>query len=191
MACLFQWEKNYMKAYTEYVNQVFTCISNLFPSQEKKWNIFAEGPVDILSATPEYAILRNENADMFCSLIKQNADLFGIQPSDYEPVSSPLYPSEKKIVHSCYSKNIRRWMQGTVSRKKTCRVEFCVLTWCHVQNWNRPIEKEQEEKFLAAKKVLLQICNKFLHTQYTQLSIELLWQTSSAAYNNSFSRTEK
>lgn len=186
----FSWEKKYMKAYTEFVNQVFTCISSLFPSQEKKWNIFAEGPADILSATPEYAILRNENADMFCSLIRQNADLFEIQPSDYEAVSSPLYPSERKIVHSCYPKNIRRWIQGTVSRKKACRVEFCVLTWCHVQNWNRPIEKEQEEKFLAAKKGLLQICNKFLHTQYTQLSIKLLWQASSAAYNNSFSRPE-
>lgn len=48
-----------MKAYTEFVNQVFTCISSLFPSQEKKWNIFAEGPADILSATPEYMV--NDN----------------------------------------------------------------------------------------------------------------------------------
>ena len=54
-----------MKAYTEFINQVLTCISSLFSSQEKKWSIFAEGPVDIVSATPEYAILRNENADMF------------------------------------------------------------------------------------------------------------------------------
>ena len=179
-----------MKAYTEFVNQVFTCISSLFPSQEKKWNIFAEGPADILSATPEYAILRNESADMFYSLIRQNADLFGIQPSDYEPVSSPLYPSERKIVHSCYPKNIRRWMQGTICRKKTCRVEFCVLIWCHVQNWNRPIERGQEEKFLAVKRGLLQICNRFLNAQYTQVSIELLWKASSTAYNNSFSRPE-
>ena len=180
----------YMKAYTEFVNQVFTCISSLFPSQEKKWNIFAEGSEDIFSSTPEYAILRNENADMFCSLIRQNAELFGIQSSEYEPVSSPLYPSERKIIHSCYSKNVRRWMQGTISRKKTCRVEFCVLAWCHVQNWNRPIGKEPEEKFLAAKRELLQICNKFLNTQHTQLSIKLLWQASSVTYKDSFFKTE-
>ena len=154
-----------MKAYTKFVNQVFTCISDLFPNRAKELDLFAEGSEQVYSSMQEYAVLRNENADLFCSLITQYTELFEMPQSDYQPIYSPIYPSERKITHSCYPKNIRRWMNGTISRKKTCRVEFCVLVWCHIQNWNRPVE-EDVDKFLIARSRLLKICNEFLHAEY-------------------------
>ena len=174
-----------MKAYTKFVNQVFTCISDLFPNRAKELDLFAEGSEQVYSSMQEYAVLRNENADLFCSLITQYTELFEMPQSDYQPIYSPIYPSERKITHSCYPKNIRRWMNGTISRKKTCRVEFCVLVWCHIQNWNRPVE-EDVDKFLIARSRLLKICNEFLHAEYFQLYLECLWKASCAAYEQSF-----
>lgn len=177
-----------MKAYTKFINQIFGCVSGLFPDQMRKLDIFAESSERICSGIQEYAVLRNENADLFCSLITQNTELFGMAQHSYQPVHSPLYPSERKISHSCYPKNIKRWMNGVISRKKSCRVEFCVLAWCHIQNWNRLVEKEQEQTFLRIRRELLKICNEFLDTQYEQLSLECLWKASCAAYKMSFSK---
>lgn len=90
-----------MKAYTKFVNQVFTCISDLFPNRAKELDLFAEGSEQVYSSMQEYAVLRNENADLFCSLITQYTELFEMPQSDYQPIYSPIYPSERKITHSC------------------------------------------------------------------------------------------
>lgn len=175
-----------MKAYTNFINEVFTCVSDLFSDETKKLDIFAEGSEQIHSTTQEYAVLKNENADLFCSLITENMELFEIEQSGYQPVCSSIYPSERKISHSCYPKNLRRWMKGTVSRKKACRVEFSVLVWCHIQNWNKPIERNQKKNFITTQEKLLKICNEFSDTKYDVLSLESLWKASCAAYKKSF-----
>lgn len=39
-----------MKAYTKFVNQVFTCISDLFPNRAKELDLFAEGSEQVYSS---------------------------------------------------------------------------------------------------------------------------------------------
>lgn len=73
-----------MKPYTKFVKQVVACISETFPGQENTLNIFSEGVENEYSTVQDFAILRAANAELFCSLIMQNMELFGITSSDYK-----------------------------------------------------------------------------------------------------------
>lgn len=176
-----------MKPYTKFVKQIVACISETFPGQENTLNIFSEGVENEYSTVQDFAILRAANAELFCSLIMQNMELFGITSSDYKVFFLPSISKKLKIAHSCYPKNIKRWLNGAISRKKICRMEFCVLTWCHIQNWNKPIEEEREKLYINARQKLLDICDEFSDTSCTQLSLEALWNASCTAYAESFS----
>ena len=91
---------------------------------------------------------------------------------------------EVKIEHSCYPKNVRRWLSGTISRKKKCRIEFCVLVWCHAIGWNLYSNK-QNEKLNQCQQKLKTICMDYLVKEDMldkELSFEMLWNASKCAY---------
>ena len=94
----------------------------------------------------EYAVLRNEYAELFAMVIQNHLELLEISEDIYQVVHSKLYLYGVKIVHSCYEKNLRRWMSGTISRKK-CKIEFCVFTWCNAIGWNLVLDEQNEKKY--------------------------------------------
>lgn len=175
-----------MKPYTEFVMKVFDCVSESFVTQENKLRIFAEGVNSNYSGSQEYAILRNDAARLFHSVLSKNAEVFNADLSDFRLKESSIYPEEVKIVHSCYPKNLRRWLNGTISRKKSCRIEFCVLAWCHVVRWDASFEEERVERYDPTQQKLLCICNEYLGSQDKQLSVDLLWKASCNTYRRSF-----
>ena len=135
----------------------------------------------------ECAVLRNDNAKVFVSVIQNHSKLLGISDMEYQLQQSKIYPVEVKIRHSCYPKNVKRWLSGTVSRKKRCRLEFCVLVWCHAAGWSQmPDEKNMVLK--KCREDLQEICMDYLPQKekiYQEFTFEMLWKASSSAYYHS------
>ncbi len=179
-----------MKKYTEFVKRTYTTIAELNERYHGSIHaVFAEGPnKKSYSQNQEYAILQNEYANVFVTVIQNHLDLLGISDTEYQVKSSKFYLNEVKIEHSCYPKNIRRWLSGTISRKKKCRIEFCVLVWCHAIGWSL-LQEEQDEKLNQCQQKLKMICMDYVSENgilSEAMSFELLWKASTFAYYNSF-----
>ncbi len=181
-----------MKTYTEFVQRIYQVIVDLYQvEQGMGLRIFAEGSGENLySGNQEYAILRNKKAEIFITVIQNHLELLGISEEMFHVKHSMLYPSEVKITHSCYPKNMRRWLSGTVSRKKKCRIEFCVLVYCHAIGWDLSL-KEENSELVKCRQELWKICMDYLSDvdkQYfmelnkKEVSFEMLWRAGSFAY---------
>lgn len=175
-----------IKPYTEFINEIYKCIIHTFDSKDNAVRIFCEGPDQSLySGSQEYAVLRNEYARFFFDTICNNDDLPGIRKEEFVLKSSPIYPGEIKLVHSCYPKNVRRWLKGTISRKRKCRIEFCVLVWCHAMGWKN--ESVSDEKLDSCRNQITEICRNYIEIdEANQFSFEMIWRAASSAYEQSY-----
>lgn len=146
--------------YTELVKELFDCISVLFPTR-KKFLFFAEGEEGIsCSGLQEFSCLRGEKAQFFVDTIEKYAFLLNVDSGDFLIQHSRCFG--KKYYHSCYPKNVRRWTERTVSRKKKCRVEFITLIYCHAMEWGKePIS----QKNVDCQKHLMKICQNTLQNE--------------------------
>ena len=183
-----------MKPYTEFITRIYTCIVGSFESNGKHVaEVFAEGPDErSYSGSQEYAILKNEYAKLFKSEVQKNLDLFELSGNEFQLEQSKIYPTEVKLLHSCYPKNIRRWLSGTISRKKKCRIEFCVLAWCHSIGWNMVSDDHALKKLRKCQREIAEICKDYICVEQAsepEYSISLLWKASTNAYRRSYRDT--
>ena len=189
-----------MKKYTEFIKRTYDEIAKLYEGQEENiCGVFAEGVQYRLQKNhQECAILLNEEARVFVAVVQKYLELLEISDTEYQLKHSPIQgrfkqfskagKEEVKIAHSCYPKNLRRWATGTVSRKKKCRIEFCVLVWCHANGWSLLPNKENE-KLNTCRQNLKKICMDYLPQEdilQKELSFDMLWKASRAAYCQSF-----
>lgn len=177
-------EPSCVKPYTAFITDVFNCISQYFFDSRNPLIAFAERDKTIYTGSQDCAVLRNTDALLFYSVFCDNNDLFSIDIDERLLKKSSIYPDELKIMHSCYPKNIRRWLNGTISRKKICRIDFCILVWCHACGWNN---FSNENILLQCQNDLANICTKYSDSAAPlSFSIKSLWEASSWAYDHSF-----
>ena len=118
--------------YADFVQRTYTFIASAYPGFS--YYICSDGERSE-KVCQDSAILRNEKAQIFTDLIRENAALFNIDPNDYIPRKAVYCPGKQRYEHICYPKNLVRWMKGTLSRKRRCRVEFWTLLYCHAIGW--------------------------------------------------------
>ena len=127
-----------MSLYSDYVTKIYTCIKEASDNQKFTFSVFAEGP-DALkreyTGAQEFVILRNNYARLFVDVM--NSHFYDVSGGMTYTLKESLFrPQEVSASHSCYPKNLRRWMRGgTISRKRKCRAEFCALAWCWYSGW--------------------------------------------------------
>lgn len=114
--------------YSELITQIYNIVAGVMPSNSRSLLTFASGG-DPEHETNETAYLRNEKALYFYSVLVSNSDLFQIDQSAIFLQQSLLFRDEIAIQHSCYAKNLRRWMSGQIPRKRRCRAEFAALAY--------------------------------------------------------------
>lgn len=176
------------KTYTEFVTRLLNCIFTILPKDKSPIESFAETEDRCRLSSREFSVLKNKNAEMFHKVIQTYEEVLGVAEEEYRPFSTSLCPEQPRLSHSCYPKNLQRWLKGTVSRKKQCRVEFCVLVYCHAMNWSMEAS-EGTGKYAECRSELIEICNEFLgETAEKEFSFELLWRASCAAYKNSIAK---
>ena len=174
--------------YAHFVKGLYTCIKEYSHCADFSPAVFAEGPEARkkgYSGTQEYAILRNGYARTFF----QAAAAWQAGPApcaaSYELQRSPLYPDEVKIVHSCYPKNLNRWMGGTISRKQKCRADFCLLVWCWYTSRLEELEPRTDREALG--RALLDICREN-SAEETSFCMDALRRASTRAYRKALGR---
>lgn len=169
-------------SYACFVSQLYECIKENSLSEQFSLSVFAEGP-DALkqehSGTQEYAILRNEYARTFADVMNNECFQQFTNRRKYVVKKSLLKAGEVTISHSCYPKNLRRWMSGTaLSRKKKCRAELCALVWCWffwIEEINPRVDKQ------ALEKAFLDICHEYTE-EGDLFQPEVLCKASDCAY---------
>ena len=191
--------------YTGFVNELLECVFKLIDKYDNNLSAFAEHGADN-NCMQEVAFLRGDDAVLFVDIIHDNADIFGVDRNDYELILPKSKFSRIKYSHSCYPKNVRRWMKGTLSRKKRCRAEFITLIVCWAIGWKRRMSMESD--YVKCRNGILEACRKVFsavsdvcedrENEITKLSdkvesglyeinainemVEILWGASQIAY---------
>lgn len=106
-------------------------------------------------------------------------------PEDFPEARSPLAPDQAKYVHSCYPKNLRRWMGATLPRKKKCRAEFALLAACWAAGWETPFSPDRRSA--ACRRAVTALCADLLGEPRAEPAdlpalAALLWEAGQAAY---------
>jgi len=167
--------------YSEFVTQIYNAITYVMPSNTRSLLTFASGG-DPEHETNETAYLRNEKALFFYNVLVSNSELFQIDQSTVFLQQSLLFRDEIAIQHSCYGKNLRRWMNGQIPRKRRCRAEFAALaySWANAFGTNQ----QQDEKYLLCRDRIRMLCqsytNQFDLGSHTLLG--LIWNASCNSY---------
>ena len=151
------------------------------PSNTRSLLTFASGG-DPQHETNDTAYLRNEKALYFYNVLVSNAELFQIDRSAVFLQQSLLFPDEIAIQHSCYAKNIRRWMNGQVPRKRRCRSEFAALAYSWACAFGAG--RRSDDKYVLCRDRIRTICQ----SSADPISLEdcslldLIWHASCNAY---------
>lgn len=168
--------------YADFVKSFYDCIRKYSNCPEFSLAVFAEGPIalkDGYSGSREYVILRNEYARDFFAVMENYKFLHAPYGNEHVLEKSKIYPDQVKITHSCYPKNLSRWMNGTLSRKQKCRADYCALVWCWYSFWLEEINPDLDKN--ALKEELLNICHKY--SEYGEcFSIDIFWHACTFAY---------
>ena len=131
--------------YTSFISELFHCIEPLLPAQRNPLVAFCSAmPIESGWCIQDSALLMNDCAEFYLRVIRKNKDVFQIKAENYMSTPSLIRKGETRYNHSCYPKNVRRWLQGTLSRKKECRVQFCTFLYCWATGWGNPgVEHEK------------------------------------------------
>lgn len=191
-----------MNDYSKFIKDSFSIVSVLLPPNEIPASVFAFGGIpdfrtngQIQHSSPnsspslpsDYAILSNNKAYMFYAILISHSDMFEINPSSIRIHHSRVIPDEVSISHSCYSKNLKRWMNGQKSRKRLTRAEYVTLIYCWTMNWfnSAPSDSVYNECY----KKLRSLCVNLLSLEETDNTdlLSLLWKASNKSYASSYS----
>lgn len=168
--------------YAEFVSDIYSVVLEIMPDSSKGLLTFAAGEIS-RNEISDFAFLRNEKALYFYSVLLSNYEKFHIDPSQVVLHRSLIFRDELLIQHSCYAKNVHRWLNGQVPRKRRCRADFTVLTYCWITAFGS--DRKNEPKYVLAREKTRLICQHILtETEYdTSLSmLELIWLASNYAY---------
>ena len=168
--------------YSKFIKNLYECIKEHSNCAAFSLTVFAEGPGALMqgySGTQEYAILRNEYARFFVDVMDQNPELFMPDSNPCVLEASRIKLGEVKVSHSCYPKNLRRWMKGTISRKQKCRAQFCALVWCWYDLWMEEVNPRVDK--VSLEQTLLGICREYTACG-DRFRMEALWTASICAY---------
>lgn len=190
-----------MNDYSKFIKYSFSIVSELLPPNEIPTSVFAFGgipdfktngqiqyssPNSSPSLPSDYAILSNNKAYIFYAILISHSDMFGINPSSVRIHHSRLFPDEVSVSHSCYSRNLKRWMNGQKSRKRLTRAEYVTLIYCWTMNWfdNLPLESVHIECYKQLKHLCIELLSHDENADTDLLS--LLWKTSNKCYLSSY-----
>ena len=122
------------EAYGAWVRAMLAAVQALCPGESVTVR-FGE-PESRGGATGDYAVLRDGHAAFFLETLNRYAAYAPVEMAAHgrqlryaQPDGAPRY------THSCYARNLRRWMGGTLSRKHVCQTEFGVLCACRALGW--------------------------------------------------------
>lgn len=170
-------------SYASFVTDVFECVKHYSGYDSFSLSVFAEGPEALKpghSGTQEYAVLRNDHARLFFDTVTTLEGQYMPDGRAYKLEESWLMPGEIKITHSCYPRNLRRWMNGTISRKQRCRAELCALIWCWYASWLDEVNPEVNKDEVDI--TLMNICCNY--TERRSFCLDVLWNACTSAYRN-------
>ena len=167
--------------YSSFVSAVYDAVMEVLPPGSRSLMTFAAGEASKYE-TGEAAFLRNQKALYFYKVLVSNSEMFGIDPSTVILQSSIIYRDEVAISHSCYAKNLRRWMKGQLPRKRRCRAEFAALTYCWATAFGSPQQNSNE--YIRCREKIKRICRRSLaDPSEKELPLhELIWRASCSAY---------
>lgn len=168
--------------YADFVKDMYECIKKYSDCQAYSIAVFAEGPsaLDVLhTGSQEYSVLRNGYAKDFYDVIANNPQLYAPNSNFCKLEESRILAGEVKVTHSCYPKNIQRWMKGVLSRKQKCRAELCALIWCWYKYWIEEICPQVDKEEFG--KALLSICHKY-SALGDAFNMSILWNSCTVAY---------
>ena len=174
-------KKQKAPGYAAFVSSIYEAVMDMVPPESRSLMTFAAGEVS-RNETNEAAFLRNEKALYFYKVLASNAELFQIDPSKVILQSSIIFRDEVAVSHSCYAKNLRRWMNGQLPRKRRCRAEFAVLTYCWVTAFGSASRNSDE--YRKCREKVNRICQKSLTDPVDNdlPLLELIWRASCCAY---------
>lgn len=180
-----------MGKYNELVKQMVESVFESICDMPRSLSVVAQGGEEYENCTmQDYADLRGPCAELFGAVIHDHVDVFKVDVAQFPVFEIRILNSnekKKKYTHSCYPRNLRRWMNDTTPRKKKCRAELVTLICCWASGWK--YELSREENHVECRKKLRMMCSEILKEELEDRDFEnmkeltaLLWKTSEVVY---------
>ena len=176
--------------YKSFVQSIIMCLQPIITAENGLAH-FCEGSGNPGGCCQEYACLCGDQAKLFVWLLRDRAEQTGLDRDlfrvEYSRVALLHGFPTGRCTHSCYPKNIKRWLTGTLSRKKRCRAEFVALAACWAAGWSADLI--QAPPYSSIMQELLERLTSGQDTLPKDIRalFDLLWLSSEQAYRNSLS----
>ena len=122
------------KSYSEFVTLVIESLAPAFPADLALLPAFTATEIKGVVPSADSATLRAAKAESFAQVGSHVCTQMGLDESSYVTYPS-LANGIALIDHSCYTRNLRRWISGTLPRKRKSRADFAILAACWSYAW--------------------------------------------------------
>lgn len=136
-------------SYGEFATLVIESLAPAFPAGLALPPAFTATEIKGVVPSAVSATLRAAKAESFAKVGSHVCAQMGIDGSGYVTYPS-LANGIALIDHSCYTRNLRRWISGTLPRKHKSRADFAILAACWSHAWFDP--SASEELYLSIRK---------------------------------------
>ena len=133
------------------------------------------------------ALLKGERALFLQQLAIDLEPVTGVGAALYEAGMSPA-TQLPMLAHAAYPKNLRRWLNGTLPRKRKARSDFVLVAACWLCCWGGEELADSNELLAAREEVLRSAGLDYIVSEGEAAPLQLaeaLWALSTAAYERS------
>ena len=120
--------------YPELVTRTIELLAPAFPVGLPLLPAFTATEIKGIVPSADSATLRAAKAESFAQVGSRVCAQMGLDESAYVTYPS-LANGIALIDHSCYTRNLRRWISGTLPRKRKSRADFAILAACWSYAW--------------------------------------------------------
>lgn len=174
--------------YANFVTEIIKCIEPLMNPDEDKLVAFSGGCSNKMRNLQDYACIRGSDAVFFLNCAQLLKADPGVNEMCFQPEYTIANPKTPKYTHSCYAKNLRRWMSGTISRKRKCRAEFVLLAACWCFGFGQD-ELKVKPEIDVCRRQIRKVCQMITGNDYKNVDqnniamfVKILWEASDKAY---------
>lgn len=171
-------ERSVFASYSEFVEGVLACLNPLLPSGADEKLVLSGCSGGWGYPCSDSATLRGARALYLERLARIGEEVTGVESRFYR---TQLGPSKTAPIlsHSVYARNIRRWLRGTVPRKRKARADFVLITTCWLFGWGDKDLAFSEVAVEARKTVLGWVDTGNTYSDGGELAIiTVLWNES-------------
>lgn len=120
--------------YDQFVKELINVVRPVLPKSVSPELSFSGSMDEGRRPGPDMAIVGGRRAIAFLRTSALAYEVTGVSPDSYK-VTRSLVTDVPLVAHAAYARNMRRWENGTLPRKRRARADLVVVGTCWLTGW--------------------------------------------------------